>query len=179
MSSPKFPRVRIPESLPVSAGSVPSTMMRGRELSVKERKFVTNYTLLMNLGAAVTASDIYCAKPSDVGATMLKDPDVRNAVNAQLNMHAARCFVTKDRITRMLIDLKDQAEESGDYSTAARIVNDVAKMHGLVINHQKTDLTLRIEDMSEEQLKKFLGNRYDEKLVKNYKEGAIEGELVP
>ena len=158
--------------------------LSGRELSPKEVKFVSHYCLLMNAGAAVLAAGLISEvnyishKVSQTGSKLLQDPDIAHAIRGQLDLHAERCAITKERVTGMMLDVYDDAKAVGNLSVAQKAANDVAKLHGLVVTQTKTDFTWRIEDMSEDQITKFLGGRYDPKLVDRFSQDAVDGEII-
>ncbi len=161
-----------------------STTISGRALTTREELFVQNYTLLLNQTAAVYAAGI-ASKEKDtnhrarqLGYQMMKDPDVQNAIQLRLEYLAARCNITKQRVTSMMMDIYDSARREGDQNVAHRVAADVAKLHGLMITQTRAEFVWRLEDMSEDELIKFLGKRYNPKLTEKLSKDAVDGELV-
>ena len=96
----------------------------------------------------IDEDSVVSKNPGRLGSTMLKDPDIQIAIKERLDYHAVRCAITKERVTMMMLDVHDAAKAAGDLSVAQKAANDVAKLHGLVVQQTKTDFTWRIEDMS-------------------------------
>jgi len=155
-----------------------NALVKQRLLTDFERRFVAQYIVLMNPVATLYAIDENARTQSAAAvrqraSRIIKDPVIQAEIHAQLELVAAQCNITKERITGMLLEIYSISFREGDMRTSREVANDLAKLHGLL--EEKTRITVRIEDMNESQLLEFLGKRYDKKLVRDM---AVDGELV-
>ncbi len=142
--------------------------IRLRRLNDRERAFVDHYCVLLNANAALYAAGIAPNSPKGAlgyARALMKDPDIRCAIDIRMEYLAAKCEVTKDRVTKMMVDVYDRSMEHGQLAVASKVAFDLAKLHGLIVD-QRQVISWRLEDLSEGQIEQFLGRRYDPSKVK-------------
>lgn len=132
------------------------------ELSPAEKRFVDNYCIHFNgtMAAGAIGKERYLA------SRWLKEEHIRRAINERIELQRARSNVSKDKTSQMLHDVYDAAFAEGQFGVAGKAAMDIAKLHGFIID-RSVALTVNIEDMTEEQLREMVGNRYDPQLVKD------------
>ena len=148
----------------------PSLRLRGVDTKLKpeEQAFVLFYCLYRNASAAAYAAGIDAPtakkKRSNIASDLLKRPDIIDAIEARASWVRTRADVNHERITTMMLDVYEAAFERGQLGIAQRVLFDLAKLHGLVVERSAV-LTADISNMSEEQIKEMLGDKYNPKIV--------------
>lgn len=148
---------------------VAATTEAARALNPRERAFVREYVLHLNGSAAYISSGL--GKPGRSGETyrssasrLLKNPRIANAVEAEFELQAARNNITKERLTTMLLDSLERAVARRNSNAEVTIISQLGKLHGF-FTEKHQHVHLRLNEMSEEDIKEFLGDNYDPTLI--------------
>lgn len=130
------------------------------KLTPKQEAFAQAYVETGNASEAYrrtydVASD---CKPNTIekrACELLKNGKVTGRVEALQVKHAKRHDVTVDSITAMLKEDRELARKNDQASAAVSAAMGLAKLHGLIIDRSKVDLTSHEEAL--EQLRKLAG----------------------
>lgn len=117
--------------IPIRERPVPR---RGRRLTRKQDAFVRAYMATGDANAAYAREfGATAMSPNDVAAEagrLLQNPQVSQRIDQLQEMNAGRMQITVERLTAMLLEDRDLAHRSGQFSAAVAATMGLARLHG-------------------------------------------------
>lgn len=111
------------------------------KLTDKQAKFVQEYLVDLNATQAAIRAGYSENTAQVIGSENLSKPLVSDAIAEARKEHAERCAVTIDSLTDELNEAIAMSRDQGDPNALRASIMSKAKIHGLEINVNVTDVT--------------------------------------
>lgn len=114
----------------------------------KQARFVSEYLVDLNATQAAIRAGYSERTAASIGSENLTKPEIASAIVMAKAEAAKRNEITVDTITAMHQEAFDTAKTSGNASAMTTTANNLAKLHGLIID-KREHKTSAVDDMAE------------------------------
>lgn len=119
-----------------------------RPITDKQARFVSEYLIDLNATQAAIRAGYSKKTAAAIGCENLTKPDIASAIIEAKAEAAKRNRITVDAITAMHKEAFDVAKTTGNASAMTTTANNLAKLHGLIIEKREHKSTL-VDDMAQ------------------------------
>ena len=109
------------------------------KLTGKRKRFAEEYAIDQNATKAALRAGYSERSAHVTGCRLLKDANIREALDNATARHAERCDVTIDSLTAEYEEARELAKASGQPAAMVSASTGKAKLHGLVTDKQQTE----------------------------------------
>lgn len=108
-------------------------------MTPKQEKFVLEYLIDLNATQASIRAGYSEDTARQIGSENLTKPNIQKAIQKAQKANAERNKITIDKITQMHLQAFDVAKEQLQANAMTSTANNLAKLHGLIIDKSKAE----------------------------------------
>ncbi len=114
-------------------------------MNLRQQRFIDEYLADPNATQAATKAGYKW--PDKVGSQLLGKTRIREAIAERQAEHRGRCEITRETLTRMLLEDREMARRNGQPGAAIQACMGLAKLHGLLVDRsEKTIISMSPEE---------------------------------
>jgi len=121
------------------------------ELNAGQRAFIREYQIDRNATQAAIRAGYSQKTARSQGQRLLTNADIKTALERIEQSHAARCEMTIEAITQMLLEDRELARDSNQPSAAVSAAMGLAKLHGHLVDRKEVGKPGAFVGMTPEQ----------------------------